>query len=491
MNRKKAGKRKILLGAAVLLGVIVLAVFLGCQHYFKMRGHGNITCQVGSFEESDRKLNNPNCGFYYIHGFWITDEVADYKENVSNRFAEDKDTTLAMIQINLQNYRDREISEQGLLNIEALFTELEQIDKNLILRFLYDWDGENAEKEPEDLKIILKHMEQVAPIVNRHKAQIYTMQGLFIGNWGEMNGTKYTSVSDLKTLTNKLVEVLDEDIYLAVRMPMFWRQITDIADLTQDLARSDIGLRLGLYNDGIMGNEQDYGTYGTKSRQEQGDLSYWNREEELAFQKILCEKVPNGGEVIVDNSYNDLENAISSLKTMHISYLNRDYDRNVLNKWAAETISQEGCFDGMDGLSYVERHLGYRFLVDHVAVDYSFKEDEISVTADIKNVGFSPIYKAAKAELVVYHHNTGTWESYSMEGDLRALSGGNDSQQIETFSQKINLTGEEPGQIDLYVKISDVQTGQQILLANEQEAVDLGYKIGTLEVETVEQLWKR
>ena len=49
-----------------------------------------------------------------------------------------------------------------------------------------------------------------------------------------------------------------------------------------------------------------------------------DREEELAFQDVLCSSVPSGGEVIVDNPYNDLENAIADLKTMHVSYLNED-----------------------------------------------------------------------------------------------------------------------------------------------------------------------
>ena len=64
------------------------------------------------------------------------------------------------------------------------------------------------------------------------------------------------------------------------------------------------------------------------------------------------------GEVIVDNPYNNLENAIADLKTMHVSYLNEDYDRNVLDKWAATVVNTDDCYDGMDGWSYVERHLG-------------------------------------------------------------------------------------------------------------------------------------
>ncbi len=76
------------------------------------------------------------------------------------------------------------------------------------------------------------------------------------------------------------------------------------------------------FNDGMLGSVSDYGTYSDNTRQDAGDFSAWTREEELAFQDVLCSSVPSGGEVIVDNPYNDLENAIADLKTMHVSYLN-------------------------------------------------------------------------------------------------------------------------------------------------------------------------
>lgn len=490
MNKSGWGK-KLLLAVVLLVVIGLLAVFFYGKYYFKVRGHGDVTYQAEPFVESNRSLQNPNRGFYYIHGFWITEEETDFKENVTNRFQNDRDTTLAMIQINLQTFRDGEISQQGLANIEDLFEELEQIDKNYIVRFLYDWDGQNLEREPENIDIILRHMEQVAPIVNKHKSRIYLMQGLFIGNWGEMNGTKYSSSEDVQTLANKLAEVTDEDIFLSVRMPMFWRQITRIADLTEEeLETSPLALRLGLYNDGIMGNEYDYGTYGNQTRAVNGDYTYWNREEELAFQEILCGKVPNGGEVIVENPYNDLDNAIVDLGTMHISYLNRDYDRNVLNKWAAGQISEESRFAGMDGLSYVEQRLGYRFYIHQARFQYDFKKDKITTSVDFKNAGFAPIYKETDVTLMLYYKNSGTWEEYPMEGNIYNLSGGNDTQLRETYECQIDLAGAKPEQVEVYVKMTDAQTGEQILLANEQEATETGYQVGTLQIETVEQLWE-
>lgn len=108
-----------------------------------------------SFTESSRELSNLNRGFYYIYGFMITDEDTDYEALVKDRYKTDQDTNLTMVQVNLQAYRETEITGAGLANIEALFTALEGINKQLIVRFLYDWDGENEQYEPESLDIII------------------------------------------------------------------------------------------------------------------------------------------------------------------------------------------------------------------------------------------------------------------------------------------------------------------------------------------------
>ena len=54
----------------------------------------------------------------------------------------------------------------------------------LILRFLYDWDGQNLESEPTELSQILTHMEQVGPIVNKY-AHLSTLSREFLLETGE------------------------------------------------------------------------------------------------------------------------------------------------------------------------------------------------------------------------------------------------------------------------------------------------------------------
>ena len=138
---------------------------------------------VATFEESPRFLQNPNRGFYRIYAFCITDQAVDYAAEIDRLYSVDDDTTLALIEVNLMEYRNGDISQAGLENIDALFKALAGKDKQLIVRFLYDLEGNNLLTEPDSLDIILRHMEQLREVFHRGANSIFTLQGLFVGDW--------------------------------------------------------------------------------------------------------------------------------------------------------------------------------------------------------------------------------------------------------------------------------------------------------------------
>lgn len=477
----------------VFAGALCLACFVrGIEYFFEIRGHGDVWTESYEFTESDRQLKNPDRGFYHMHGFIIDDEMTDYSDEFAWRFSKDQDTSLAMIEINLQNYRSGKISDAGLENIENLLDAMESVDKHYIVRTLYDWDGENESVEPESLDIILGHMEQIGPLLSEHKDIIFTLQGLFIGNWGEMNGTRYLEIDQLKSLANTLADSTAADMFLSVRMPMQWRMITDIEDPGAVTAYDgSLAARLGLFNDGMLGSFSDYGTYGEHTKDKDGYLTYWNREEELEFQDILCGIVPIGGEVMVENPYNDLENAISDMKRMHVTYINRDFDMNVLDKWAETMVSESGCFDGMDGLTYMERHLGYRLFIYDTYMDYSFAEDILTIKVNMQNVGYAPLYREADARIILHDEAGSRSLVYELSQDIRELKGGNYADETKEFSITIPLKGEDKCHFDVYFEITDKTTGERILFANEQDPEAYGYNIGSIELESVGEYKER
>ena len=441
---------------------------------------GNIRMESYRFKESARELRNPGRGFYNLYRFMITDEKVNYWQLVQEMYRNDKNTSLSLVEINLQNYRDSEISEAGMANIEILFQALGDLDKQLILRFMYDWDGKNEKYEPETIDIILRHMEQMEEVVREAGSQIFIVQGLFTGNWGEMNGTKYSGDGDLFRLAEKLDSVTEPSIYLAVRTPEQWRRITGLQDATEEsLANHLLAGRISLYNDGMLGNESDYGTY--RAFEVQG-RHISERAKELAFQEELCRFVPNGGEVINDNTYNDFDNAVKDLRTMHVTYLNAGHDPTVLDKWKGIKVREKGCFKGMDGYTYMERHLGYRLLIKKAEFHYNTFMDHIEVRVVMRNVGFAPLYSSPKAELVLFDKDLGGYLTYEMSGDLCNLTGGNETEKTLTLRADIPVEELLHVKYEVFFALTDPCTGERILLANEQDADEYGYDIGTIEL---------
>lgn len=106
----------------------------------------------------------------------------------------------------------------------------------------------------------------------------------------------------------------------------------------------------------MLGTANDTGTYGDTPASADAYRSAWVREDELDFQNRLCNFVPNGGEVILDNPFNDFDHALSDLSRMHVSYLNSEHDLVVLDKWKNSVYHDEvSVFDGISGYDYIAR----------------------------------------------------------------------------------------------------------------------------------------
>lgn len=464
------------------------------QQYLENRGHGNGITESFVFTESARELYNPNRGFYHMHGFRIYDEVIDYKGNIAGRFAGDRNNGLTMIEVNLQEFRGGEISPEGLQSLDNLLKELAGVDKQLILRFLYDWEGRNMQHEPDRLDVILRHIEQVSDLLKKYGDRIFLVQGLFVGNFGEMNNSRFLETEDLQLLACKMFEAVGENTYMSVRTPAQWRSITGISDPTQ-VVRGDGSLasRMGLFNDGMLGSRTDYGTYGVTDQAQEKPFSKWNRHEELDFQNVLCKIVPIGGEAVIDNEYNDFENALEDMKSMHVTYLNWDHDAKVFEKWKKTTVHEDSCFDGMDGLTYMERHLGYRLVLRDTALEYDWKTDQLAAEVILQNVGFAPVYRETKVKLVLYDRNRGREYAWYLDPgqDIRTLAGGTEAGELMTMRWEVPVCGLPQGELEIYFSVSDVLSEEMILLGNEQDPDSLGYRIGTLKLGEAEELWEQ
>lgn len=466
-------KKRVVIRIFICLVVVISSLFFQQFHY-------NLSAQTVTFTESSRILKNPNRGFYHIWGFYITDESMDW-ENVILSKGVDDGFSLELVEINLQEYRDGLISDKGIRNLKELFEGLAKQDKHYVVRFLYDWDGRNMEVEPSNIDIIVGHIKQLKPILQKHADSIFVLQSLLVGDCGEIHDTKFADTKSLRILASELAAVSTSDTYLAVRTPVQWRKITQTYGNKELKENSPYKNRLGLYNDGMLGNVYDCGTYGDQKRKQAGKYKAWTRAEEIDFQDNLCRAVPNGGEVVLVNEYNDIDRAICDMEKMHITYINQDHDLQVMEKWRNSTVDTDDIFDGMDGISYMQARLGYRLVLRKCQMQHAFWKDKLYIRLDISNSGFAPIYKACDASLTfVPKTEDGNRYSIQVSHHLQELAGGSETDQISTIRASVPLSKLSRADYDVYFKLIDRASGKMIYFANEQDAEADGYKIGEI-----------
>lgn len=472
MNRTH--KQKLLLAAACILSFVCIFCFVLWKYVYLIR------YTPDSYAESTDELSNPYIGWYTIQGYLLSDtepllfpDPEAYKASGSG---------LVLLQINLKNYADGDLSDIALLKLDQLLSAWQNTGSQLILRFVYDWDGNNLSTEPKELSLILRHMDQTAEVIQKYTSSVYLMQGIYVGNWGEMNNSSYMDRQQMTTLLTHLASVTDPSVFLAVRTPAQLRTALDTGSAL-DASRAFDGTlpsRLGLFNDGMLGSETDTGTYGNAASDTADHTQAWSRKQEIAFQNALCRYVPNGGEVISNNPYNDLDSAIKDLSDMHVSYLNRDYDPEVLNKWKSTAYTgSEELYHGLTGYDYISRHLGYRYVL--TASDCSrtgLLSRNAILSFTLKNTGFSSCYRPLRLSVHAVSESGGV-STFSSDQDLRFLSSGD----LESFEISLDLSKLESGSYTFYLQISDpALTHRKILLANTTEHTAYGYRLGTARI---------
>ena len=444
----------------------------------------SVTYEQSISQESNSIMQNPFRGFYKINGYMLSDKTN--KKELTKQIKQNckaNSYPLVLLEINLKNYANTDISSSAQQQLDTILTQYTSAKKQIILRFLYDWDGKALQSEPSDFFRIKNHIQQLSSTINKYKNCIYIIQGAFIGNVGEMNNSNYNDIDQIRQLIETLAESTDPQIYLAVRTPAQLRGIlrTRTPLSSQDSESGNLASRLGLYNDGMLGNVYDMGTYDDTPITSGSDMDEpGTREEELLYQYKLCQYVPNGGEVAIDNEYNDLENAVTDLAQMHVSYLNSEHEEDVLNKWKKSTYTGDDVFSGCTGYDYVEAHLGYRYFIQESHLDFhSIVGVDATLYLTIANSGFSSAYKKYDTTLLITNQDTGKTKRLETTIDNRRISG---NDQV-TFKISPDIRSLKKGTYTLSLEMKDSYTEDCIHFANAGSEDSDSVSVGTLTIQ--------
>ncbi len=414
-----------------------------------------IRFQAAECREASECLNNPGCGWYRIFPFRLQPDGAWDPGELRSFLADTgEEEQLVLILIDIGGFREREITEEACACIEYIFQEVHVSGKKMILRIAYDTEGRGPEREPLTISLVRRHMEQTGDVICRYAADIHVLQGIFVGNWGEMHGSKFLSVSDMIELISCLYRSVRKSCYLAVRTPSQWRAVVDSR-------KTDPGIKevLGLFNDGIFGSPTDLGTYGEG-----------RREAELAWQERAVAGVPNGGEAVSGAAFSDCRMMIEDIRRMHLSYLNRTWHPERLKEWKTEQIRQAGCWRGKSLYEYIGQHLGYRFVVQNVRLISGMR-----IQILIENCGFAGIYEDTDCILIVENEGGETLRR-SLDVDVRSWNSGK-AVKLEIPLKQIEC---QKAGCRIYLQLERKRDGRIIRFANRGagEAIQIGRLTG-------------
>lgn len=444
-------------------------------------------------KESTRALKNPGCGWYHIYTFDLS------KENFLYIDCEEEELVLLLIDIHA--FRGCEqIPKKALEYFSSILTFFEEHDKGIILRIVYDTKGRGMENEPSSIKIVKSHMKQLGSIICEHMGEkkslhgkILVHQGLFVGSWGEMHGSKFLSEARMKELSDTFLEATKGSCPIAVRKPVQLRQLS--------CQKTASNINFTLFNDAIFGSETDLGTYGTIRKSAVPDNSErektsWAREDELSWQQSFMQQSFCGGEVlggmntVSESSGNtdypqrtlDWHQVVAELAKMHVSYLNSIYSKEVLDDWKAQRIMWNG--KEISEYDYIGRHMGYRFTVTHVKISCVSQEkkkqtrsdtqSQISknvITLTIKNTGFANLCEEAVCRLILTENNENV-KAFEIKSDPRTWNSGTDTVIESPILQEIWT--QQSQQTKLFLQLIRKRDGRIIEWANEEYDCQFG-----------------
>ena len=448
-------------------------------------------------KESTRALKNPGCGWYHIYTF-------DLSKKSSNEsfYIDCEEEELVLLLIDIHAFRCCEqIPKEALEWFSSILTFFEQHDKGIILRIVYDTKGRGMENEPSSIKIVKSHMKQLGSIICEHTSEkkslpgkILVHQGLFVGSWGEMHGSKFLSEARMKELSDTFLEATKGSCPIAVRKPVQLRQLSCQKTASSPLQNAP-NTNFTLFNDAIFGSETDLGTYGTIRQSalpenSEREKTSWAREDELTWQKTKLQQSFCGGEVLggmnmlSESSGNtdyppktlDWHQVVEDLAKMHVSYLNSIYSKEVLDDWKAQRIMWNG--EEISEYDYIGRHLGYRFTVTHIKIScvspekkkqtQSDTQSQISssiVTLTIKNTGFANLCEEAVCRLILTENNENI-KAFEIKSDPRTWNSITDTVIECPIPQEI--WPQQSQQTKLFLQLIRKRDGRIIEWANEE-----------------------
>ncbi len=291
-------------------------------------------------------IANPERGFYHhTETHYCADGTGYTPLDVSTlrNFRTQENITQILRVFYLEKFAGQDALDKAYLDkVRADFRTIRAAGVKAIVRFAYALPGDGwpppTPYGDAPLPRVLKHINQLTPILRENSDVIELVQEGFIGLWGEGYYTDYFSDpadpsivtdqnwADRKAVTDALLRALPRDRMIQVRTPYMKQRTYGVPTGTAgglDAAHAYDGspvARIGHHNDCFLASPDDFGTYLSDPIELDKD-----------FVAQDSNYLPQGGETCAVNSpRSDWPSASAEMASMHFSFLNTDYNQDVL-----------------------------------------------------------------------------------------------------------------------------------------------------------------
>ncbi|MBK0383652.1 DUF4832 domain-containing protein [Pedobacter sp. SD-b] len=434
--------------------------------------------RVISYATSSEDFPNPERGFYLAShskpGDLKEDELIKLRTTNSIKSSNANYATFITLIYKgylLTEFRDKPIIDDFLNQLQSDFDITRKAGLKMILRFAYTNTSHKGDCPEGQIcppygdapkEIVLKHIAQLKPLLQKNADVIAVMQEGFIGIWGENYYTDYfgdaskndlgympdSSWRDRNEVLKALLDALPPDRMVQVRTPRikqhFVYGVHAPLKPAEAFSQSDKA-RIAFHNDCFLSSEDDYGTfadYGSSTSPKKPANKILRNYFEQDSKYVAV-----GGETCDDafspqNDCGPKGHAEEEMAAMHYSFLNVSYNNLVNNDWETQ-----GC------MTAIKQHLGYRFVLEKAILPVNQQiTDSLKIDIQINNQGFASPYNPRKANIIL--RNTSSKEIYTIALKTNVQKWFSGTTHI---NENIALPREiKPGQYEMLLHLPDV-----------------------------------
>lgn len=312
----------------------------------------------------------------------------------------------------------QDLTEDALNVLQQTFDNIRANKGFVIVRICYDpWYNGRSNVTPEH-KWVLRHVEQLAPVLSKNTDVIVALEMGMHGAYGEMHSDTSITYDRVAEATNLMLRNTPPELKILTRTGNYSAKVLGFDNWGVDFridgekfaeiakAKGDTMYRVGMFNDGYLGTQYDYGTWGADCK------TSICREEGVAWLEKYGINTPYGGEALTTAGGFEVINTPEFLSyegfRTHTSYLNVQWNNNLIDGWKkshfeGKDFEYDGSkIDSLTGFKYVNDHLGYRFVLRESWMSDTVGFDHVlHAKFRVQNVGFGNLTWKAPVKLAV------------------------------------------------------------------------------------------